>query len=131
MVSAYKIFWYGFQIGAKKAVPKYASKGASSLIIGNVLLTHSKKDAEKIRKNIANTPCEGAHEFKITDKQFGLIKIFNNKPFAGWKMEDIEPLKNCNMPHLVVNNRGNIALIPITNKQFLGTDALQRKSIWL
>lgn len=129
-ISAYSVKWYCFKIGSKKNAPKYSTKGTFAMVIGNVVLTHSKTDAARIRKNISNTKCEPVHEFVITDKQFGLINL-TQKDYSGWTIEEVEALKKCKMPHLVVNNNGRLAIIPVTNRQFIGTASLNRKSVWL
>ena len=129
-LNPYKIKWYCFKIGSKKRVPKYATKGTFSMVIGNIALTHSKKDAAKIRENILNTKCQPVHEFEITDKQFGLINL-TQKNYQDWTIEEVELLKKCKLPHLVVNNNEKIALIPVTNMQFIGSPSLNRKSVWI
>ena len=133
-LNSYQIKWNCFLIEGKKGkkIPKLITKNTfSCCIIGNVILTHSKIDAEKILKNIAGTKYENCKKFEITDKQFGLIQLTNVNYSMQNEVSEVIKLKKCSMPHLEVNNNGKIALIPVTNMQFMGTNALERKSIWI
>jgi hypothetical protein len=132
--SAYQIKWNCFLIEGKKGkkLPKFITKNTfSTCIIGNVVLTHSKNDAAKIVENIEGTKYEKCKKFQITDKQFGLIQLTNVNYSMQNEVSEVIKLKKCSMPHLEVNNDGKIALIPVTNMQFMGTDALERKTIWI
>lgn len=128
-----QVKWYCFRFEAKKRIAKFVIKSTSTtMIIGNVVMTYSKKDADKIRENILDTPYNNCHQFEITDKQFGYITLTNADYNSVRNIEEICNLKKCKvLPNLLVNNFGKIALIPVTNMQFMGTQSLQRKSIWI
>jgi hypothetical protein len=129
-ISAYRVKWHCLKLGAKKNVPKYATKGTNAMVIGNVLLTTSEVELLRVGKNISGTKCErGVRKFIITDKQFGLISL-TNLNYHGWTFEDVERMKKCKIPQLVVNNNGKLALIPVTNIQFMGAP-FTRKSLFL
>lgn len=129
--SAYQVMWSCFRFEGKKKIAKYVLKGTSAMVIGQLVLTPFKSDVARIEKNIANTRFAKAHRFEISDKQFSLINIttipFSNK----LSMEDICKHKNCKMPNLFLNNNGYMALVPVTNMQFMGTPVLERKTIWI
>lgn len=130
LLNAYQIKWTCFYFESKKRVPNYVTKGCFAMVIGNLVLTHSASDVKRIKKNIIKTKSKNPKEFAITDKQFGLINL-TNEPFVRWNMKKLESLKKCNLPHLVLNNNGNAAIVPVTNVQFMGTNTLNRKSFWM
>jgi len=130
MKSAYQIKWVCFRFEAKKKIVKYVTKNTNAMVIGNVVLTHSKKDAETIKNNCIDTNYSKYHYFEITDKQFGLIRN-TNVPYIGWDIKELLNLKKTKMPNLITNNNGNVTLIPVTNTQFIGSMVLGRTSFWL
>jgi len=132
MKSAYQVKWSCFRFEGKKRIAKYVLKGTTSaMVIGNLVLVPFKSDVAKIEKNISNTLFSKPHRFEITDKQFGLINITHIPFDFNMSIDDISKHKKCSLPHLFLNNNGYMALVPVTNLQFMGTDALQRKSIWI
>jgi hypothetical protein len=134
MKSQYQVKWNCFRFEGKKKIAKYVLKGTSAMVIGQLVLTPFKSDVARIEKNIANTAFAKPHRFEITDKQFGLISI-TNIPFEvaikEMSVNDICTFKLCKMPNLMLNNNGKMALVPVTNLQFMGTPVLERKTIWI
>jgi hypothetical protein len=129
--SAYQVKWSCFRFEGKKKIAKYVLQGTSAMVIGQLVLTPFKSDVARIEKNIANTKFAKAHRFEFTDKQFGLINI-THIPFSNqMPIEDICNFKKCKMPNLFLNNNGYMALVPVTNMQFMGTSSLERKTIWI
>ena len=126
----YSLIWTAFRFEAKKRIAKYVVKNTNALIIGNVVLVLNTQ-ATMIEKNILNTHYAKAHKFQITDAQFGLINLTSKEWNFQDSVEEVCKYKTCEMPALAVNNNGKLALIPVTNKQFLGTGALGRKTIWI
>jgi len=130
MKSAYQGKWVCFRFEAKKKIVKYVTKNTYAMVIGNLVLTCSKKDAEQIRKNCIDTKYKNYHEFQITDKQFGKIN-FTNVDYNGYDVNHVVNYKKTKMPNLVVYDKGKIVLVPVTNMQFMGTTALNRTSLWI
>jgi len=129
-MNPYKIIWYGFKFGNTKRIYKYITKGTHAFVIGNVVLV-LKHDFKKIDKNISQTRFSNPHRFTITDKQMGLIAFTNHDFTDSESIEEWLKYRKCTLPQLVVNDSGKLVLIPVTNMQFIGTTALQRKTIWL
>jgi hypothetical protein len=131
MKSAYQIKWTCLQFSSKNKIAKFVTKNTIAMVIGNVILTYSKGDIETIEKNISGKSYPKPHKFEITDKQFGLIRFTTKRFYELKSIKKLSTLKNTKMPNLLLNNNGWIALIPVTNKQFMGDANFGRKTFWL